>query len=451
MFFTSLTPRNDIGGSCFLLEMGDSRIVLDCGLHPKEIGLPAIPQIGGLDQDSVDAFFLSHAHFDHVGAVPVLLRQQPNAKILLTEGTRHVAGVMLHNSVHVMQCQRTEKGITEFPLFTHREVDRMMKRFHPSHFNKPIHVGSDGEVTCKLHPAGHVLGAAAASFTYEGKTVLYTGDVQFIDQAIVKKAELPTEGIDTLVIETTHGAKAAVPGYTRKGEAKRLAAHIKACHDRGGSVLIPVFALGKTQEMLVLIHQMKQAGEIPDMPLFIGGLSTKVTGVFDRLADSGHRHLKGFSILDEVDLTVASAQAGNALRYAPGCIFALSSGMLSEKTVSNGFAPEILNDPRNALLMVGYCDPDTPGGKILEQGNGGEVVLNADQEPTEINCEVERFDFTGHASREELLDYILKVDAKKTLLVHGDPVAKAWFYEELTKIMGAGRVFIPEPGIGMPL
>ena len=185
------------------------------------------------------------------------------------------------------------------------------------------------------------------------------GDVLFEDQAIVRGAQLPTEGIDTLIVETTHGQKETDPSVTRASEARRLARGIQAVHDRGGAVLIPVFALGKTQEILVLLHRMKERGEIPhDMPVTIGGLSTKVTNLFDRLGDRGHRNLKGFSIMDEVDVEVASERSGRPLRYAERSIFALSSGMMSERTVSNRFAPHVLNDPRNAIFFVGYCDPD---------------------------------------------------------------------------------------------
>ena len=125
--------------------------------------------------------------------------------------------------------------------------------------------------------------------------------------------------------------------------------------------------------------------------------------------------------------------------------------MMSERTVSNRFAPEILKDPRNGLYFVGYCDPDTPGGKILASGTGGEVVLEPGADPLPIECEGERFDFSGHANREAILDYILKVDAKQTLLVHGDPAAKQWFYDQLAPQLGQDRVFIPEPGIPLPI
>ena len=452
MFFTSLTPRHDIGGNCYLLELGASRIVLDCGLHPKEAGLQALPQIGTLGHDTVDAFFLSHAHLDHLGGVPVLLREQPSAEVLMSEATREIAGAMLHNSVHVMKSQRVEKGLPELPLFTHKQVDRLFKQWQPRPVNHPMRIGREDEVICKLHHAGHVLGATAATFEYEGKKVLYTGDILFDDQALVRGAQLPREDIDTLIIETTHGLKEPSPDYSRSAEVRRLASHILACHDRGGAVLIPVFALGKTQEILVLVHQMKSQGEIPeDMPVYIGGLSTKITGVFDRLADRCHRNLHGFSILDEVELTVASERTGNPLRFAPGSLFALSSGMMSERTVSNRFAPHILKDERSAIFFVGYCDPSTPGGHILDAGSGGEVVLNAGEEPTQISCQVERFDLSGHASREQILDYIFQVDARQTLLVHGDPEAKIWFRDQVAARLGNDRVHIPELGVSVPL
>jgi predicted metal-dependent RNase len=285
-----------------------------------------------------------------------------------------------------------------------------------------------------------------------GKTIFYTGDVNFEDHAICKGADFPGETVDTLIIETTRGDTERRAGYTREGEASRLADAIDRCLTRGGTVMIPVFAMGKTQEMLMTLHELQALGEIPVVPVQMGGLSTKMTHLYDYFSEKSRRKHAGFRFMSDMPmLQPARRRRGSEnngdLPFIPGRIYTLSSGMMTENTVSNRFARHIVSDPKNALLFVGYADPDTPAGRILAAGPGDVVDLNSNGgRRTPLRCEVEKFDFSGHAPRSHLADFVVRTGPRHVILVHGDEPAREWMAAEIRTALPETRVTIPQPG-----
>jgi len=445
MQFTSLLRRNEIGANSYLVEMDDQRIVLDSGMHPKEEGLDSLPAHHELPSDSVDSIFVSHSHLDHSGSLPVLMRDQPSADVFMTPATSKLVDALLHNSVNVMESKRTELGITDYPFYTHRELDDHEKRWRTFNYNRPFQIGD--KVRATFHDAGHILGSSGVMLETMDKRVFYTGDVQFEKQTLIPGADLPEDDIDTLIIETTRGASPRCETYSRADEEQKFADSINDCLQRGGSVLVPVFAMGKTQEVLTMINRFKQEGLIPDAPVYIGGLSTKMTLIFDEFADSTPRNHPGFRIMKDMEVKTGGRRRKRApIVYQPGGIYALSSGMMTEKTVSNNFARGFINNPKNSLLFVGYADPDSPAGHIRAGKQGDLIDLDPAQDPVQFNCPMEVFDFSGHATREDLLSYILRVSPKKTFLVHGDIKATEWFARQLKEKLPDCETVIPLPG-----
>ncbi len=445
MFFQKLTRRNEIGANSYLLDFDGTRTVVDCGAHPKEDGNASLPDIGLVEYDSLDGIFISHSHLDHVGALPVLMREQPSAPVYLTAGAAALSDAMLHNSVNVMTSQRAELDIKEYPFFTHRELDRVEEAWVHRPIGKRFDIGDRG-VTAEFFDAGHILGSVGILFRTGEKTVFYTGDVNFEDQTLTKGAVFPEDGVDTLIIETTRGSVARAPHYERADEERRFGEAIAAALERGGSVLVPVFAMGKTQEVLIMLDQFKKAGVIANAPVFIGGLSTKMTILFDKFASKVRRNFEGFQILSDMEIQLSPRKQRRELSYSPGCIYALSSGMMTEKTVSNGFARQFLDNPKNSLLFVGYADPMSPAGQIRSAAHGDPVSLDPSLPPIDLLCEVDVFDFSGHAPREDLRAYANKLKPKKIILVHGDQDALDWFKEKLSADLPDSEVIIPEPG-----
>lgn len=445
MIFQNLARQNEIGSNSYLLDTGDCRIVFDAGMHPKEESWEAIPNYNELQHNSVDAIFLTHSHLDHAGTLPVLMEDQADAPVYMTAATASLSKALLHNSVNVMQSKRVELGITDYPLFGHRELDRLEMRWEHKAYQDPFDLTLN--TTATLYDAGHILGSCGVLIESNNKSVFYTGDVQFKDQTLITGADFPEEDIDALIIETTRGATAPNLDYDRTTEQDKLCDAILAALERGGSALIPVFAMGKTQEVLTMLYQFKQDGRIPEKtPVFIGGLSTKMTMLFDELADSTPRKMPGFQILEEMEVRTGSkSRKRTPITYQPGAIYALSSGMMTENTVSNNFAQTFINNPKNSLLFVGYAAPDSPAGRIRETRRGDIIELSPEADPVVFDCEMEVFDFSGHSDRNELLDYILRVKPKQVFLVHGDIEASQWFVDQLATELPECEAIIPTP------
>ncbi len=449
MIFKSLCRHAGIGANSYLLKTASAKVVLDAGMHPKHDGLDAIPHYDFLEPGSADSIIITHSHLDHVGTLPVFLQAQPQAKVFLSPETAELATAMLHNSVNVMQSKRVELGIAEYPLFDHKELDSIEETFEVRGIERPFDLDHEGSMRATFHDAGHILGSVGVTIQAEGKKIFYTGDVNFEHSTLQKGALFPEDHVDALIVETTRGEQARDPGYTRQEEEDALADAISKVLARKGSVLIPVFAMGKTQEVLGMLHRFKAEGLIPKKtPVYIGGLSTKMTQVYDRFSTSSRRHLPNFKFLKDMELESGNRKRKGPIPFHAGCIYALSSGMMSEKTVSNAFARQgVLENAKHGLFFVGYADPDTPGGKIRAAKPGDSILLDPAYPPVKLNCETRVFDFSGHSTRDAIADYIFKVKPKKTFLVHGDDGAVEWFREEITRRLPGTEVIVPEPGV----
>jgi Cft2 family RNA processing exonuclease len=423
MRFINLTRQTEIGANSYFLELGGKKLVLDAGLHPKQEGEAALPNYKLVTDGSLDAILISHAHQDHIGSLPVLMRRQPQAGVFMTGPTAKLSDVMLHNSVNVMLRQREEFGLSGYPLFTHREADHAVQAWQSVGFRQHWTVegervpGPDKGLTFEMYQSGHILGAAGILIRGEGKTVFYTGDVNFLEQTLMRCADFPETGIDVLIIETTRGDRALDKGYTRKSEEERFLAALEAAFDRGGSILIPVFALGKTQEVLTMFHLFKRQGDLQRVPIYIGGLSTKITTVHDQLASESVRHYEGLQLLDSVGPRVLNGREIAATQIGRRKIFALSSGMMTEKTLSNLLAERFLSDPRHSVFFVGYADPDSPAGRLKVARQGELIQLDRAAPSHELVCHVSEFDFSAHAPRDLLFDYIRKISPTGGFLV----------------------------------
>lgn len=459
MKFINLTRQTEIGANCYYLESGDERFVLDCGMHPKQEGDDALPNLTAIDGETLDAIIVSHAHQDHMGTLPVLMRRQPQARVFMTEATAEIGDTLLHNSVNVMTRQREELGATLYPLFTHRETERAADAWRTCRFRQPINLAGErmrqretsGGVTFEFFDAGHVLGSAGVLLRAEGRTFFYTGDVNFDDQTIAQGAVFPESEIDVLIIETTRGDAPLPEGFTRAAEERRLAEAIARAFEQGGCVLMPVFALGKTQEALAMIRRFRREGVLGDFPIYIGGLSMKMTQIYDRFALTSRRNFPRLQLLEQLEPFILNGQTIHDAPAKPGRVYALSSGMMTAKTLSNTFARRVLKDPKHSIFFVGYADPLSPAGVLRAAKPGDLVSLDPEQPPQELRCDIETFQFSAHASRESIIAYVKKLAPKKVVLVHGDPPAVEWMRAQIAEELRGTEVIIPPPGVEIEL
>ena len=458
MKFTNLTRATEIGANCYYLELGGQALVLDCGMHPKQDGDDALPNFEAIGDRRVDAIVVSHAHQDHIGTLPVLMRRQPQARVFMTEATAEIGDALLHNSVNVMTRQREELGATLPPLFTHRETNRASEVWRTCRFRQPVNLAGervkrppDNGVTFEFIDAGHVLGSAGVLLRADGRTIFYTGDVNFEDQTIAQGAKFPEEGIDVLIIETTRGDHPLPEGFTRAAEERRLAEAIGRAFATGGCVLMPVFALGKTQEALAMFHRFRREQLLGEFPIYIGGLSTRMTEIYDRFALTSRRNFPRLQLLEALQPFVLNGQNIGEAAARGGRVYALSSGMMTPKTLSNTFARQIVSNPQHSIFLVGYADPTTPAGILRNAKPGDMISLDPEQPPQELRCNLETFQFSAHASRESILEYIKKVAPQKVVLVHGDPPAVEWIRAQAASALPDSEVIVPPPGVEIEL
>ena len=211
---------------------------------------------------------------------------------------------------------------------------------------------------------------------------------------------------------------------------------------------MPLFALGKTQEFLALFHGLRKRGRLRrDCPIYIGGLGAKLTEVYAKLARKTPRLQPDLDLLNDVAPFVVSGKNIADLRLKPGRIFALSSGMMVEKTLSNVFARQFLSRPENAIFFVGYADPESPAGRLRETGHGGEISLGAGHLPEPVLCQIEAFNFSAHATRESIRAYVKRTKPRKLIFVHGDHSASEWLAAAAREDLPGTEVLTPAPGV----
>ena len=458
--FINFTRRTEIGANSYYLEIGRHRLLLDCGMHPKNTGEDALPHLKAIANREIDAILISHAHQDHIGTLPVAMRRFPSARVFMTEATAEVGSVLLHNSVNVMTRQREEIGERSYPLFTHRETDRASERWRWCPLRQRISIAGErapqrerDALTFEFFDAGHVLGSTGILVRAEGQTVFYSGDVNFDDQTIMEAAIFPEEKIDVLIMECTRGDHAKPAGWTRAGEERRLAEALEDAFDRGACVLIPVFALGKTQEILAMLYKVRREARklSGEFPIYIGGLSSKMTDIYDWRARMTHRQLPRLQLMRDVAPFILNDETVRDAALHAGRVYVLSSGMMIPKTLSNVFARRLIENPQHSIFFVGYANPESPAGLLRDAGKGGEVALDPDKPPQRIRCDIEQFQFSAHASRESLIEYARKLAPKKIVLVHGDPPAVDWMRAKLLNELTGTEVILPTPGAELEL
>lgn len=447
MKLTDLNEYGGIGSNCLLVEIGPFRVLIDAGLNPQKLGFDAIPSFDKIEDYSLDFIVLTHSHLDHLGSLPLILRKQPQAKILLSLPTFTLAPRMLHNSHNVMKRQRNEHGINEYPLYTRSDIAFCEQHMHPMIFQKPYRFSCGNEtLEITLHPAGHLPGAAACEMVYKHRRIFFTGDVLFGKQRILSGAKFPKEQMDVLVMETTRGARECQMNQTRQSEIERLFESICQRIDQGGSCLIPAFALGRMQELLALIYDARKEGRLVDCPIHCSGLGLDLVNYFDRITRKTRLLNFRRSIVKDLGIKALNwnqIQPGHDL--SPKGLYIMSSGMLVEKTPAYRVAASLLNHPQNAIYFIGYCDPDTPGGKLLTTPHGEPFVFETLDYVSCVNAHVDQFDLSSHANREELLDFALNTNPRAIVLTHGDSDARSWFLGQFSERLPAAQVTDPTP------
>jgi len=446
---TNLNPADTIGASAWLVETGGHTMLLDAGTHPGMEGRDALPlysQVGGAD---VDAIALSHCHHDHCGSLPVALRHFPRARVLMTEPSYFLVERVLHNSVNVMKRQRAEQGIWEYPLYDHEEIDELSYLFQGFKYGRVEPWGAfarEGESpTLSFHHAGHVLGSAGVRVAHGKESLFYSGDVCFHDQTLTPKADFGGVKADVLILECTRGSTETPGGFTRDKESNRFLEAIRAGLERNAGVLVPVFALGRTQEILGMLALAMQRGELRKQPVYIGGLGRVFTEIYDLVSGRAPNRRPDLNLHEALDLRVLERRELKKIK-PEGQLFVITAGMMSAHTLAHELALRMAPVENHAIHFVGYAAPDTPAGKLRAAARGEAFQFSESGGMLARHCEMNCFDLSAHANRDELVDFALRLNPRAVLLGHGEPEARDWMETALRERLPNLVIHQPAPG-----
>ncbi len=455
MRYLSLGDTDEIAASCHHLTFGGTGLVLDAGMDPDQDGYAALPPFELLRDRPVDHVVVTHAHHDHLGALPVLAREVTHAPIHMSRPTAMLAEMLLPSSARLQKRRIREGSTAAAPVFDVDAAEALSYVYDTHPLDSPFNLAglkAEGPLAGTFFHASHVLGAVGLLLEgYEGsqrRRLFYTSDTSLQAQTILPEADYPDGPVDVLLLESTLGADPEAETTSRKAEEKRLGQALADVIGRGGVVLLPVFALGRSQDMLALIDRYKRRGLIPaDTPVYTAGSMRGIAEVYDKTRESTPRLDADFEVygVDQLRLPRTQKRLGEALSQ-PG-IFVVSSGMLFERTPSFDLARRIVSDERHGIFFVGFSKEGSPGDRLQQAAAAGEpMTFDSDEGPVPVKATIERFRFSGHAHRRDLIQIVERVKPRTVVLVHGEAAAKEWMKDNIEFFHPDVRVIVPEQG-----
>jgi metallo-beta-lactamase family protein len=451
-----------VTGSMHILTVAGKTILLDCGTyHGKREESRQRNGTFPFDPRSIHAVVLSHAHIDHAGNLPTLVRQGFRGPIYCTKATHDLCDVMLRDSAHIQEKDaefvnrklHQKRGLPPVePLYTQEDVDETMKLFRGVDYSTPFRVSE--EIECRFEDAGHILGSAAVSLVLKenGKTLTlaFTGDLGRPNLPILRDPVFIGDA-DYLISESTYGGRLHAPVAAME---EQLLEPLRRGCERRGKMIIPAFSVGRTQEIVYVLHNLSVQGKIDQLPVFVDSpLSVNVTNVFKnhpecfdeetwKILNANHDNDPfGFDRLTYI----RDANESKALNERDGPFIVISAqGMCEAGRVLHHLANSV-GDPKNMVIIVGYQAENTLGKRLVMK----EPVVNIFGEPHELKAEVVVLNsFSGHADRNELLGYLGTFNKKRlrqSFLVHGDVDQSEKLASGMVE-QGFSRVAVPARG-----
>lgn len=413
--FYSLGGANEVGASCYYIGTTKYGVLLDCGIRAQKSGAESLPNITLLNDLPLNLILISHAHLDHIGALPLIHKDRIDVPIISTLPTKRIGTLMLKDAVKVAE----SSGELIYSL---EEALDAVEKIIPVQFNESYTTPEGIKVS--FYKSGHILGAAYALIQIENYRILYTGDISLTKQHTVSNAEFPKEKIkvDTIISESTYG-DTQLP--SRKEEIRAFIKGVMEVLEQGGRILIPSFALGRAQEIILILLSHMVSKIIKECPIYLDGLVRAVCreyhDLFEYLPDELRNFVKNAQsslfYRETVEVITSNNQRNKILADTSPCIIIASSGMLSGG-VSPLYAKKLAGEEKSAIMVVGYQDEESPGRKLLMAKKGDEIPIK--NELTELKCDVSQYKLSAHADRVGLVNFLTKFPSYSVILVHGE-------------------------------
>jgi metallo-beta-lactamase family protein len=441
-----LGATGTVTGSKYLLETGKARILVDCGLFQ---GLKNLRERNWADfpvePSTLNAIVLTHAHIDHSGYLPRLCKMGFKGKVFCTSGTRDLLQILLPDAGYLQEEEaahankwKYSKHSPALPLYTRVDAENSLKCLAPVEYHEKF--SPVPGVTASYTRAGHIIGAGCLQFEVQGKTITFSGDVGRPHDFIMKSPEsLPKT--DYLVIESTYGDRL----HPVEDVSEIIARTVNETVKRGGIILVPAFAVGRSQEILQILADLRKAGRIPKLPIYLDSpMAIAATDVFrshkeDHLLNDARVKL----MYDVAHFTTSSEESKSIDQLLAPMIIVSASGMATGGRILHHLR-KFLPDEKNTVLIVGYQASGTRGRSITD----GAKSIKMFGEQVEVNAQVvQLYALSAHADYAEMTDWLKKsaISPKRVFITHGEPEAAKSFQQLLKKSFG-WNVIVPGDG-----
>ena len=439
-----LGAADTVTGSRHLVTLGGQRILLDCGLFQgyKVLRERNWQPLGALPRD-IDAVVLSHAHLDHSGWLPGLVKAGFKGPIYASPATRDLAEVLLLDSAHLQEedarranrygYSRHEKAL---PLYTKADAKRAIARIQAVPPGRALKVG---DVAVQMTPVGHLLGACSVRLAHRNESLAFSGDVGRSHDLLMPPPQ-PLPAADVLLVESTYGNRLHPAGATEAAPAE-LARIIRETVNRGGKVLLPSFAVGRAQALLLVLQRLKAAGEIPaQLPIYLDSpMAIEATALYTRhrrLLRVPQREIAGLTEGVRMVVTAVQSQRLAASRFPAVVISA--SGMATGGRVLHHLT-RFVGDPRSTVLLAGFQAAGTRGDRLAR----GESEIKIHGQLWPVRARIERMDnLSAHADYEEMLDWMSHISnrPRKVFVTHGETEAAQSMRQKIEERFGWNAV-----------
>ena len=432
-----LGAAGTVTGSRYLIESSGKRILVDCGLFQgykqlRERNRASFP----VPPETIDALLLTHAHLDHSGYIPSMVRNGFRGKVICTPATLDLCSLLLPDSGHLQEEEAKyarKRGYSKHadpaPLYTAKDAEVALKRFVAQDFDSELEVASG--IRARFIPAGHLLGAAQIRLDLGGTIVHFSGDLGRAHDPMLRPPQ-PLQAADVLVCESTYGNRA----HVRVDAEAELAPIIRRVAARGGVIVIPAFAVGRAQGVMLHIARLRQRGEIPPIPVYLNSpMAINATDIYHRYHEEHHVTDAECQAMYELATMVRTVDESKALNLRKGpMIIIAASGMLTGGRVLHHLVA-FGQDSRNAILLSGYQAGGTRGAVLASGADhlrifGQEVPIRAEVVPMQ--------GFSGHADADEMLAWMggATPAPRRVYVTHGEPDAADVLRARITRELG---------------
>ncbi len=437
MKITFCGAAGTVTGSCYLIETGSKKYLVDCGMFQGEGSEEKNESDFPFDASKISGVFLTHAHIDHSGMLPKLWKKGFHGKIYATPATTDLCKVMLEDSAHVQESEahnenkirKKESRLLINPIYGISDAKKTQKLFKKVNYGRKLKLDSDTSV--RFRDAGHIIGSSIIELFIKEKKLVFSGDLGQWKSILVKSPELIKEG-DYVFIESTYGDRLHEPLDKAMDTLKKA---INITYKKGGKLIIPSFAVERTQQLIYAFKMLQKKGEFPKEKVFLDSpLAIKVTNIFDKYHEVFNKNLKGIKNPFKFQgfKTTQSVQESKKINsYEKPCIIIAGSGMVTGGRIKHHLKHNI-NHKKNAVLFVGYQAEGTPGRRIIEGAKNIDVF--GDVVP--IKAKIYQIEsLSAHADSGELIKWIegFEKKPKKIFIVHGEKESSEALKKKLTK------------------